>query len=105
MVTLSRVLILSIFAAFATTGATVAQNAPSPTTTVAQNGGGGGGGGGKCGQTPKGCHKNQPQGNKPNKGSSRKCGQTPKGCHKNQPQGNKPNKGGGKPPSHRRSAA
>jgi hypothetical protein len=37
----------------------------------------------KCGQTPKGCHKNEatpkPQGN-PN----RKCGQTPKGCHKNE---------------------
>lgn len=37
----------------------------------------------KCGQTPKGCHKNQPQPN-PN----RKCGQTPQGCHKNQPNGN-----------------
>ncbi len=32
MVTLSRVLILSVIAAFATTGATLAQNAPPPTT-------------------------------------------------------------------------
>jgi len=81
MVTLSRVLILSIIATFVTTGATLAQNAPAPppmtTATKAPNGGGG-----KCGQTPKGCHKNQPK--PPDKAGNGKCGQTPKGCHKNQ---------------------
>jgi len=35
----------------------------------------------KCGQTTKGCHKNQ---SKPATKPQNKCGQTPKGCKKNQ---------------------
>lgn len=69
MLNLSRVLLVLCAAAFLTTGTSLAQ---SPPQSAPQN---------KCGQTAKGCHKNQP---KPQSKPQNKCAQTPKGCHKNQ---------------------
>lgn len=75
-----RALIIAATAAFVTTGTAFAQSgAPpaAPMTAATKKPGGNG----KCGQTPKGCHKNQPQ---KNEKKNRKCAQTPKGCHKKQ---------------------
>lgn len=65
-------------AALMTTGLCVAQSAPNQMPQPPQSASHG-----KCGQTPKGCHKNQTK--PPQSNPNRKCGQTPKGCHKNQP--------------------
>lgn len=88
MLNVPRVLVALAAAALISSGTALAQMAAptmpamhpgQPTTANASKGNPGR----KCGQTPKGCHKNQP---KPN--PNRKCGQTPQGCHKNQPNGN-----------------
>ncbi|HYL27228.1 MAG TPA: hypothetical protein VEW74_05290 [Candidatus Nitrosotalea sp.] len=87
MLNFSRAMLVLVLAAFVTTAPTVAQQPPAqmpagmPMATKAPQGNPNR----KCGQTPKGCHKNQPQ-----NGAKKKCGQTPKGCHKNQPPNGSP---------------
>jgi hypothetical protein len=78
MLHIFRGLAVLSLAIFLTTGATLAQAPPNqmPPPQGAQSGGHS-----KCGQTAKGCHKNQA---KPAAKPQNKCGQTPKGCHKNQ---------------------
>jgi uncharacterized low-complexity protein len=80
-----RALLALCLAAFLTTGTSLAQAPPNQMPGMPAPQGASHNGNGKCGQTPKGCHKNQPA-----KKPSGKCGQTPKGCHKNQPKSNGP---------------
>jgi hypothetical protein len=89
MLNVSRTLMLLSLAAFMTAGTVVAQ-AQAPAMPMA-SGAPHGTTAHKCAQTPKGCHKNQPQ----NGTTAHKCAQTPKGCHKNQ---SKPPASGGAPP-------
>ena len=93
MLNVSRTLMFLSLATLITTGTVAAQapQAPQAPAMPMASGAPHGTTAHKCGQTPKGCHKNQPT---QSGTTAHKCSQTPKGCHKNQP---KPPSGGTPP--------